>query len=163
MASGTQAGWPPDTAIAPNDTPTTPSARHTSPISRSSGRSSAGPGPAAQAPLPTVRQNERTAVIMNTWRLVRQHEQVTGITNSRWEPTHGGTGRPAPDRPHRGLDPPRARAHRAVAVRAGQKRRCREVHAVTAGVRHRQPEPGDALGAERGPGRAVQPPGRPAV
>ena len=97
---------------------------------------------------------------MNTTLFVRQ-----GEFRDRWsEQDDDGAGRGPPAAgPHSGVDPQRARACRAVPIRAGQIRRDREVHAVPAGVRHGQPEPGDAVGAERRAGRSVQPAGGPSA
>ena len=101
-----------------------------------------------------VRHIERTKYILNTYTTVRQTERIDYMTNTRVrEGAAGG---------HRGLAAPGAAPDRAVAHRGGPPGRDRQVHALPAGVRDRQPQRGDAVGDLRRAGRAVLPSARPA-
>src|SRR5207248_11163229 len=108
----------------------------------------------ASARRSRVRHIERMNYILNTYPVVRQTEWIDLYDErSVREGAAGG---------HRGLAAPGAAPDRAVAHRGGPPGRDRQVHAVPAGVRHRQSERGDAMGDLRRAGRAVLPAARPA-
>src|SRR6185437_1110937 len=101
-----------------------------------------------------VRHIERMKYILNTQTTVRQTERIDLYDEHS---VREGTARA-----HRGLAAPGAAPDRAVAHRGGAPGRDRQVHAVPAGVRDREPQRGDAVGDLRRAGRAVLPAGRPA-
>src|ERR1700740_1722746 len=87
---------------------------------------------------------ELTEFIMNTDPGVRQSERMDDMPNHAAGDATGA--------PLELTAPARTPADRAFAARGGPPRGDRQVHTVPAGVGHRQPEPGDALGHLRGPG-----------
>src|SRR2546423_746316 len=98
---------------------------------------------------------ERMYFILNTYTMVRQTERI-GLYDEQ-SAGEGAAGA------HRGLAAPGAAPDRAVAYRGGAPGRDRQVHPVPAGVRHWQPQPGNAVGYLRRAGRALLPAGRPAA
>src|SRR5260370_22470707 len=119
-----------------------------------------------RAPRSRVLRIELTEFIRDTDLVVRQTERMDlydeqsawGGARGRADDAFEGTARG-----HRGLTAPGAPPVRAVAHRGRPPRRDRQVHAVPAGVRRRQSQPGDAVGDLRRAGRAVLPAARPAA
>src|SRR5882762_4703872 len=81
---------------------------------------------------------ERMYFILNTYTVVRQTEWIDLYDEQ--------SVRQGPAGGHRGLAAPGAPPVRAVAHRGRPPGRGRQVHAVPAGIGHRQPQPGDAVG-----------------
>src|SRR5713226_5079646 len=114
----------------------------------------------ASTPRSRVLRIELMEFILNTDPVVRQTERMDLYDEqSAWDGARGGADRAVEGAAggHRGLTAPGAPPVRAVAHRSRPPGRDRQVHAVPAGVRRRQSQPGDAVGHLCRAGRAVLP------